>query len=119
MVLIFSTLDEHIVHIYFHIPPNLFAEHLVYQSLVRGPHILQTERHDHVVVEPLVGDEGNLLLILFCHLYLVIPREGVHKGKKLVPGRRVHKLVNLGQWEAIFRTGVIQICEINALPFLP
>ena len=65
MVLIFSTLDEHIVHIYFHIPLNLSVEHMVYQSLVCGPRILQTERHDLVAIEPLTGDEGSLLLILF------------------------------------------------------
>ena len=96
MVLFFFTLDEHIVHIYFHVPPNLFAEHLVYQSLVRGPCVLQTERHDPVAVKPLVGDEGSLLLILFCHLYLVVSRKGVHKGKKLVPSYGVHKLINPG-----------------------
>ena len=107
MVLFFFTLDEHIVHIYFHVLLNLFAEHLVYQSLVRGPRILQTERHDPVAVELLTGDEGSLLLILFCHLYLVVPKKGVHKGKKLVPGCRVHKLVNPGQREAVFQASVI------------
>ena len=96
MVLFFFTLDEHIVHIYFHVPPNLFAEHLVYQSLVHGPCVLQTERHDPIAIEPLVGDEGSLLLILFCHLYLVVSRKGVHKGKKLVPSHGVHKLINPG-----------------------
>ena len=87
MVLFFFTLDEHIVHIYFHVPPNLFAEHLVYQSLVCGPCILQTERHDRVAIKPLAGDEGRLLLILFCRLYLVVSGESVYKGKKLVPSR--------------------------------
>ena len=55
-----------------------------------------------------------ILLIFFYHLYLVVPREGVHKGKKLVPGCRVHKLVNPGQGEAVFQADVIQICEIVA-----
>ena len=96
MVLFFFTLGEHIVHIYFYVPPNLFAEHLVYQSLVRGPYVLQTERHDPVAIEPLVGDENSLLLILFCHLYLVVSRKCVHKGKKLVPSHGVHKLINPG-----------------------
>ena len=114
MVLLFFTLNEHIVHIYFYVPPNLLAEHLVYQSLECGSCVLQIERHDSVAIEPLAGDEGGILLIFFCHLYLVISREGVHKGKKLVPGRQVHKLVNLGQREAILRAGVIQIREVDA-----
>ena len=84
MVLLFFTLDKHIVHIYFYIPPNLLAEHLVYQSLVHGSRVLRTERHDSVAIKPMAGDEGGLLLIFFCHLYLVVSREGVHKGKKLV-----------------------------------
>ena len=95
MILLFFTLEKHVVHIYFYVPPNLLAEHLVYQSLVHGSRILQTGRHDPVAVETLAGDEGDLLLILLCHLYLVVSGEGVHKGKKLVPGCRVHKLVNL------------------------
>ena len=114
MVLLFFTLNEHIVHIYFYVPPNLLAEHLVYQSLECGSRVLQIERHDSVAIEPLAGDEGAILLIFFRHLYLVISKEGVHKGKKLVPGRRVHKLVNPGQREAILRADVIQIREVDA-----
>ena len=94
MILLFLAFDEHVVHIYFCVPPNPLAEHLVYQSLVRGSHILQTKRHDLVAIEPLASNEGGLLLILLYHLYLVVSREDVHKGKKLVPGRQVHKLVN-------------------------
>ena len=45
-------LDEHVVHIYLYVPPNLFTEHLVYQPLVRGPCVLQAEGHDLVTVEP-------------------------------------------------------------------
>ena len=87
MVLFFFTLDEHIFHIYFHVPPNLFAEHLVYQFLVRGTCVLQTKRHDPVAIQPLAGDEGGFFLIFFCQLYLVVPKEGIHKGKEFVPGR--------------------------------
>ena len=114
MVLFFFTFNEHIVHIYFYVPPNLLAKHLVYQSLVCGSRVLQIKRHNSVAIKPLAGDEGGLLLIFFCHLYLVVSREGVHKGKKLESGRRVHKLVNPGQREAILPAGVIQICEVDA-----
>ena len=33
----FLTLDEHVIHIYFHVPPNLFAEHFIHQPLVGRP----------------------------------------------------------------------------------
>ena len=119
MILPFLTFDKHVIHIYIYVPPILLAEHLVYQSLVRSSRILQTERQDLVAIKPLAGDEGDLLLILLCHLYLVVSGEGVHKGKKLVPNHRVHKLVNPGQREAVLRAGAIQIHEVDAhSPFL-
>ena len=119
MIFLFFTLDMHVVHIYLYVPPNLLAEHLVYQSLVRGPHILQTQRHSPIAIQSLVGDEGGLLLILLYHSYLVVFGESVHKGMKLVPNSRVHKLVNLRQGEAVLQAGAIQICEVNAhFPFL-
>ena len=114
MFLLFFTLDEHVVHIYFHVPPNLLAEHLVYQSMVRGSRILQTKRHDPIAIKPLAGDEGGILLILFFHLNLVVSGEGDHKGKKLGPGRKVHKLVNPGKREVVFWGGAIQIREVDA-----
>ena len=85
MILLFSTFDEHAIHIHLYIPPNLLAKHLVYQSLVRGPHVLQTKRHNPVAIESLTNDKGGLLLILLCHLYLVVSEESIHKGQKLVP----------------------------------
>ena len=96
MIFLFFALNEHVVHIDLYVPPNLLAKHPIYQSLVCGPRILQTERHNPVAIVSLAGDEGGLLLILLCHLYLVVFRESVHRGKKLVPYRRVHKLVNPG-----------------------
>ena len=109
MVLLFFTLDKHVVHIYFYFPPKLLAEHLV-----RSFCVLEAERHDSVAIEPLAGDEGVLLLILFCHLYLVVSGEGVNKSKKLVLGHRVHKLVNPRLREAILRACVIQVREVDA-----
>ena len=101
MVLLFFAFDEYVVNVHFHVPPNLFVEHLVYQSLVHGPYVLQTKRHDPVVVEPLAEDEGRHFLIFLYHLYLVVLREGVHKGKELVLGCRIHKLVDSGLREAV------------------
>jgi len=94
VILLFLALDEHVVHIYLYIPPNLLTEHLVYQPLVCGSCVLQAEWHDPVIIEPLASDKGSLLLIFFCHLNLVILEKVVYKGEKLVPCCRVHKLVN-------------------------
>ena len=53
-------------------------------------------------------------MILLCHLYLVVSEEGVHKGKKLVLGHQVHKLINPGQREVVLQAGAIQIHEVDA-----
>ena len=84
MVLFFLALNEHVIDIYFHVPPNLFAEHLVYQSLVCGPRILQSKGHDPVAVETLAGDQGCLFLIFLGHLYLVVPGKCVHESQEFV-----------------------------------
>ena len=36
-----------------------------------------------------------------------------------MPGRRVHKLVNPKQREAVLRAGVIKICEVDAHSLFP
>ena len=43
MVFSFETLHQHIIHIRFHIPPQLMLEKLVHQSLVSGTNVLQPE----------------------------------------------------------------------------
>ena len=119
MILLFLALDKHIIQKHLYLLPNLLAEHLVYQPLVRCSCVLQTKRHDPVTIEPLAGDKGNPLLIFFCHLYLVVSEEGVYNREELVPGHRVHKLVNPRQREAVLRAGAIQIREVDThSPFL-
>ena len=51
----FQTLDQHVIHIYFHCLAYLIFEHVVHQPLVSCPSILQTERHDLVAVKALIG----------------------------------------------------------------
>ena len=60
MILFLFALDEHIINVYLHILPNLFVEHLVYQSLIRGLCVLQTKGHNPVTIEPLASDERSL-----------------------------------------------------------
>jgi hypothetical protein len=56
-------LHQHIIHVDLHVSAYLLPEHLVDQSLVGSPSILQLERHHLVAVQPPVNDEGRLLLI--------------------------------------------------------
>jgi hypothetical protein len=56
-------------------------EHLVYQSLVGGSSIFEAEGHYLVAEKASACDEGRLLLVSFCHLNLVVAREGVHEAE--------------------------------------
>ena len=57
----------HIIDIHLHGTTDLLFEDLVYQTLIGGACILQTKRHNLVVVQPTVGDEGHFILIGFIH----------------------------------------------------
>lgn len=43
-------LYQHVIHVNFHILLDLHFKHLVYQSLIGGPYIFQSERHDPVAI---------------------------------------------------------------------
>ena len=87
---LFLTLEKYIVHVHFHVPPNLFFEHLVYQPLVGCSCIFQPKGHYFVTVEPLACDESSFLLVFLCYFYLVVPRECVHKSQELVSCYGIH-----------------------------
>ena len=64
MALFFLAFDEHIINLDLHVSPNLFTKYLIYQPLVCGPCIFQSERYNLVAIKSLAGDESCFLLIL-------------------------------------------------------
>ena len=116
---LFFTLNKHVIHLYFDVSQDLFAEHLVYQPLVGYSSIFQPEGHHLVVVEPLDYDESSFLLVFLRHFYLIVPRECVHKSQELVPCCGIHQLVYPQQREAILWAGLVQICEVHTHPPFP
>ena len=98
---LFFTLDEHVIHVHFHVSQDLFTEHLVYQPLVGCSCIFQPEEHHLVAVEPLACDEGSFLLVFLCHFYLIVLQECVHKSQVLVPCCGIHHLIYPQQGEAV------------------
>lgn len=75
---------QHVVYIHLNVPPDLAFKHLIDESLINGPRILQFKGNDLVIVESSVGDEGGFLLVGPVHLYLVISQESIHETKSLV-----------------------------------
>ena len=65
-------LDEHVIHLDLHGLANLFFEHHIDETLVGYSCILKTKRHDLVIVEPAVCDEGSVFLIGYMHWDLVV-----------------------------------------------
>ena len=57
MVILLYAFHQHVVHVDLHIPLNLMHEHFVYQSLIRGARVLESEWHHPLAKETLVGDK--------------------------------------------------------------
>lgn len=96
-----DALYQHVIHIDFHVSPKLILEDLVHQPLISCSCILEAEGYYLVAVNAFLGHEGSVLLIVWVHLYLVIPEEGIHEAEEFVTGHRVHQLVDLWQRKAI------------------
>ena len=57
MVLLPSTLHQHVVNVDLNIPPNLVREHFVHEPLICHACILEAKRHHFVTEEALAGNE--------------------------------------------------------------
>ena len=119
MICSLRTFYQHVVHVYFHIAPDLIFEDLIDKSLVGGAGILQPEGHHSITVEALGGHKGSVLLVFGRHPNLVVPDKGVHEAEQSKSGRRVHQLVDLWKWKAIFWAGSVEVGVVDADPPLP
>lgn len=105
---------KHVVYVYFNISPDLIFKYLVDESLISSSGILQSKGHHLITVEALVCDESGLLLVGSIHLNLVVPREGIHEVKGLVPHRLVYQCVDPREGEAIFWARLVKVGEVDA-----
>ena len=92
---------------------------MVYQPLVHGSCVLQAVGHDPVAIKPLLGDEGDLLLIFFYHLNLVVSEEGVNKGKKLVSSYESTSWLILGKGKLSFRQALLRSMKSTLILHFP
>lgn len=90
----FFGLNQHIVDVYLHVVANLVFEHSVYQSLICGSIIFQSERHDLVTIESHICSETFMLFVWGMHGYLVVSRVGVHEVKDIVTHCSIDQMVN-------------------------
>ena len=73
-------LDEHVIHVDLHCLANLLLEHHVDEMLIGRSDILKTERHDFIIIQPAVCNEGSVFLVGDMHQNLVIPGIGIHEA---------------------------------------
>lgn len=100
----------------------LFFKHLVHKSLISCTRILQAKRHYLVAIYFPLGQEGCLLLIVWMHQCLIIPKVGIQEAHKLMSNRCIHQHVYHWKRETIVRTCLFKICEVNinyVFPILP
>ena len=111
---------QHIVNINLHGTAEQRSEHFRHQPLISGSCILQFEGRHIIAIQPVRHDERCLFYIRGVHRDLVISIESVQKGKHVVPCRCIHNLIYTGQGEAIFGTGVVEVCVVHTYsPFVP
>ena len=77
-------LDEHVIHVNLHVVADLVLKYLIDELLVDCPDVLQPERYDPISIQPPVDDEHYLLLVMWYHFDLVVPKEGIHKSQQLM-----------------------------------
>ena len=97
----------HIVDVHLHGTTDLLFEDLVHQMLIGGARILQTKRHNLVVVQPTVGNKGRIILIGLVHWNLVVPGESIYETKHLMSRHSIDQLVYPRKREAILRAGLV------------
>ena len=75
--------------------------------------IFQSKRHDLVIEYALRGDECSFLLVGLVHGNLVITSVYIQEAHLDMTRGRVHQLVDLRQWKAIFWVSSFETCEMN------
>lgn len=114
MVLMSLRLGNHIVHIYLH----FFMHHIMEQGdhgpLISDSSIFQPKRHDIISIGPPMCGECRLGLVLFCHFYLIVPRESIDEGKDCIGGYIVYQCVYMRKGGVVLWTCPIEVSVIYA-----
>jgi hypothetical protein len=76
-----SGLDDHVIHVGFHVLVELSLEAGLDSSLVCSAGVLQPEGHGRVAVRAKRGDERGLLLVFFLDSDLVVPGVAVEEAE--------------------------------------
>jgi hypothetical protein len=109
-------LDDHIIHIGFHVLGELLLEAGLDSSLVRGAGVLQPERHRCVAVGAERGDERGLLLVFFLDGNLVVPGVAAEEVEQVAARRGVDDLISPRQYERVLGAVLVEIGVVDAHP---
>ena len=73
MILCGAGLSNHVIHVNLYLMVNYVIEESDHGSLISGPYVLQTKRHDVVHEGSLMCDESCLGFVFFGHFDLIVP----------------------------------------------
>lgn len=96
MILFVTGLNNLIFNIDFY----LFVDHGMEEGshglLICCPFLLETKGHEFVAKYALRGSEGNLQIVFYKYLYLIVAQEFFHEGHHFVSGSTINKHINVG-----------------------
>ena len=95
------TLNNHIVNVDFHLFAYKVLKDFIDESLIRGPGVLKSKRHDIVIEQAAVSYKGGILFVIWVQGNLMIPRKIIPETQHVISGHGVGEFVNLGEWITI------------------
>ena len=93
MIRVLETLYEHVVDIHLHCASYQLLEDFIDHLVEGDSDIIQPEGHYFVAVDGTTSVEGNLALILWLYLDLIISGVGIHEAEKFMTRSCVDHLV--------------------------
>ena len=104
---------QHVIYVHLHSCAYLLLEHPVYQPLIGGSSVLESEGNHTIIIGSLRCDERGLFLVVWVHTDLVVAKEGVHKTEEFMACCGIHDEVDPWQREAILWACFVDVGEVN------
>ena len=90
MIFPMHVFNKYVIYVDLHTASNEIDEHLIHQSLICNPGVLEAKRHHLVAIYSSIYNERGVLLIMVKHWDLIIPQVCIHKTWELMPDCSVH-----------------------------
>ena len=107
---------QHVIYVHLHSCAYFLLEHPVYQPLIGGSCVLESERHHTVTISSLRYDERGLFLVVWVHTDLVVAGEGIHETEEFMACSGEHDEVDPRQREGVLWARFVYVSEVDTEP---